>query len=174
MAKRIFCIFTTLTVGIMLCGCFDKNGADKVYEINKNDYAIIYDRAITGAKESFIETHLTYGASYEHEQALDKNCPKTYCILVDNENALWEIFDEFPDDVDFDTETVIVYCFTCIYNGSRYKIRKINLDGNSMSMEIAHIPPSNPFAKYVSAPIYRIVAIKTSITELRSVNIKEK
>ena len=171
--ERIFNVFALCgLIAIMLCGCYNRDG--KVFKFNHgNDYAIIYDRALTYAKESFIETHLTSGPSYNDMQALDENYPKTYCILVDNENDFCEIFDEFPDDIDFDKESLIVYCFSCIYNGNGYKICKINSVGESMSIEISHIPPSKPHGKYVSAPTYRIIAIKTSVVNLKSASVKE-
>lgn len=179
MAKRsrlfnvvIFYILIAV-MSVTICGCYG-NRDDKVYKINKNDYAVIYDRAVTYAKESFIETHLTQRSAGDQDSY--EQYPKTYCILVGNENDYNEIFNEFLDDIDFDKEMIIVYCFSCIYNGCGYKIRNINSAGESMIIVISHIPPSSYSCgglKYTSAPTYRIIAIKTSVTGLKSVNITE-
>ena len=81
-----------------------------------------------------------------------------YRFVVNTEDELAEIFDEFPYDVDFDKQMVLVRIFTHTKGQDTFRLKSIKIKDNATFIQYTSkkYPPWIPSA---SAPLQRTIAV---------------
>lgn len=114
--------------------------------------------------ESWLKDNYTAG-SYQSEYNAD--LPESRIFLVENQDELEEIFDDFGK-VDLKKETVIVYCYTTVYIREQ-KLEKVSFENGVLNIEFG-VENGKPGAGDATAPQTRTCIIlldKLEITDVR-------
>ncbi|MBO4262367.1 MAG: hypothetical protein J5903_01120, partial [Clostridia bacterium] len=72
---------------------------------------------------------------------------------------------------------IVVYCFSCIYNGNDYEIKSVKEENGELNIEIGHIVPYDPSGEaigYTSAPIYRVIVLQIPAREYANIIVSTK
>ncbi len=122
----IFCVGT-------LCAC---NGISKYG-------AKMYDKGKSWIKEDFLKENKTYGAYYDNGYSVgsesyigyyDNESPRTRDFFIDSKEKLDEIFNEFPEAVNFDEEIIILHTFTTTVGHRNHVLKRVALDDGNLKI----------------------------------------
>ena len=113
MRRKFFIAILTVMLFYTLCGCNVRHGA-----------RVLEGEVTTAWRQS----HLTYGAFDTVKEDYDATSPKDRTVIVKDADTLAEIFVQ-PPQINFEKQTVIIYCYTDIYTRSFILKRAEIIDG---------------------------------------------
>lgn len=165
--KIIFIIISSISAFfvILLFGCSNKYGA-KMYS-NSNDWI----------QETFLSNNKVSGAYYEQAEAdgsyshyYDDTSPKFRLFVIENETTFNSIFIEDKLKVDFEYEVIYLYIESDENTNSKYKISKIELKNEKMSIYYK-LKRKN---KNTTAPYQRCLIVKMKKNDAKEVEFIKK
>lgn len=130
-------------------------------------------------KKDFLAQNITLGVYYDvdvYDSVIDEwvkkpqrdtTSPETRDIIVDSEEKFSEIFNEFPVNINFEKEILVIHMFTVI-NGRPALLNKTVLKNGNLKVYFK-IKPARPGVKDTSAPGTKAIAVKIKKTELNSI-----
>jgi len=125
MKKKLTKILIMGIVLIMCLGIFVGCGDNKYNaELHYNAQAMM--------NAEYLEANMTLGA-YDG-LVEDTSSPETRTHIIKNKDDFDFAFKEFPKEVDFSKKIVLIYFFTSSYPTSPYKLVKINLRDDVLSI----------------------------------------
>ncbi|MCH5164230.1 MAG: hypothetical protein J1F36_04360 [Clostridiales bacterium] len=145
-----------------------------VYETNKIPYhAEIYNDIEDYMREEFIITHLTKEGFYTdkdgNEYSGDVSDPTDIVYFISNEQQFSEVFLQFPVEVDFDSEMIVVYMFSA-YTRREMVIESITLNEETLIMSVKS-KERRGYIPDCTAPHQRYFAIKMDKVNVKEVNV---
>ena len=163
---KLLCLALILVFALgIICAC------------NKNDN--FYNDVDDFMKKDFLEQNRTYDVAYEidvydsdidewvKKAQYDKTSPETRDIIVDSEEKFSEIFNEFPTNINFETEMLVVHMFT-VTNGRPALLNKTVLKNGNLKVYFK-IKPGRPGVNDTTMPGQKAIAVKIKKTELNSI-----
>ncbi len=154
--KKIITVLLTIIMVFAVAVCF--GGCSIKYN------AVLYDRAEEWITEDCAYKYATRYAKTPQGGSFDDSYPKEINLFVTSKEQLVEMFAGFPDEIDFEKQTVAVYFYTCNYMGRSAKLKSVKSDGYSLLVKVKLIKP-NLFGKDASQPMQRcFVVVMDKIT----------
>lgn len=130
MFKRFLLLEVMAIIGlILLAGCSNYN-------------AVLYDNAGGWMNDEFLINNIVSGSrptivDGDDTPILDtEDFPPFRTHIINDINVFNEVFKEFPVEVNFEKEMLLIYIVTNFYMGNSYKISSIKLDGDNIAIEI--------------------------------------
>lgn len=175
MAKKLVKIIAMGVLIIMSSGLFVGCGDNK--------YNAVVIESGFSFKSEFLSENMTLGAYYynenydakadesEDEYLRDETSPSHRIFVVKNQDECNLIFSDFQQ-VDFEKEMLLVYCYTDIYSRPRI-IKSIELEGTTLSVEFA-LKQAKPGVGDASMPQCRILIIKMNALDVETVMFTKK
>ena len=131
--------------------------------------AVIYDRAITYLKDDYREANMTgFWGNGEG--------PDDIRQVIKTQQEFEEAFESFPEELDFETQMLVLYFFTDIYDGFGCSIKDVNFNEETLNIKILHhqaepdkdglVPPCT------SAPTHRCLLIKMDKLDFQELEVK--
>ena len=168
--KKVLIICTALFLVLALFAC----GGNKYN-------AALYNNANEWIKADFLKANMTYGAYYKNEDydendessleyLQDKTSPPSRTVIVADKQSFDEIFDEFPAEIDFSTQTVCLYFFTA-YNPRPYILKGVKLDADTLKIELSQKKSKRLDG---TAPTQKCVAVKVDKTNIKTVTFNQR
>ena len=148
-------LFLTLTVCIPVLLCaFTGCGAIDMRQFNAKDIS----RDLT-FREDFLMANMTGWRG-------DPIIPEFRTYIITEKTQLDEISSVYPE-IDFKKEMVVMYAFTCCYNGRKLKIKSITLN-KSLEIEFKYVK-NIPGVLDGSSPQTRFLALKMDKLDIDTV-----
>lgn len=119
-------------------------------------------------RETWLESNQTRGSLQRGKQEYDDSLPKSRTYIIQNQARLEEIFSEFPE-IDFDKETVLVYCYTTIYL-RKQKLEEVSLKNAVLTVSFDVVRGKLGHAD-AAAPHTRLCIIRLDKIDVTKVNI---
>lgn len=149
---------------------------------NGNEYNAIVLESGLSFKSEFLKDNMTLGAYYYNENynpeedpgaeyLRDETSPKYRIFIVRNQTERNLIFSNIQD-VDFEKEMLLVYCYTDIYSRPRI-IKSLELEGTTLNVEFT-IKKSKKGVGDASMPQRRILVIKMKALDIETVMFTKK
>ena len=155
--KKIVALIISIFCAIGLFGC------------SSIDYnAVIIKEDITFNQE-WLDNNQVYNTYNLNISEWDLESPEDRTFIITNENQLDEIFTQFQD-VDFENEMLIVYCYGTIYCREQ-KLKKVILNNDILEIEFDIVRGKFGHAD-AAMPHTRVCVIRMDKIEFSSVNIK--
>ncbi|MCL2061220.1 MAG: hypothetical protein FWH03_01155 [Firmicutes bacterium] len=154
--KKVVKLLTLGVVLIMGLGIFAGCGGNKYN-------AVLYDDAGEWIKESFLDENITY-------QNNDARVPNAKSFIIRNQTEFESIFLEFPHEIDFENEMFLLYVFACELGGRSYKIRKMIVENQNLTIE--YKVDSNTIFNWSSAPWLRCFVVRMDKVDILSAEFK--
>lgn len=162
------CAALFLVLGLFACGGNKYN-------------AVLYNNAKEWMKADFLKANMTYGAYYKNENydendensleyLQDKTSPLSRTVIIDDKQIFDEIFDEFPTEIDFNSQTVCLYFFTA-YNPRPYILKGVNLDIDTLKINLRQKKSKRLDG---IAPTQKCVAVKVDKTNIKTVTFNQR
>lgn len=121
-------------------------------------------------KEDFLHNNMPkgtiIGGEYEY---CDESSPETITKIIKTREQFDEAFNEFPTEVDFEKEMVIVYIFVTLVPSRRYYLEKLKLKDNVLHIGFKEEKPRGPD---VAPPRQRCFAIKMNKVEFQYTEVE--
>lgn len=172
MKKIILLTAVLIAVLFALSGC----GANKYN-------AVMYSHAEESLTESFLRENRVK-AYYDKDGYVDdgqgdlsdsimydKDSPVSRTVIVAGQSMYEEIFVTAPADVNFETETVILYFFPDMYPKRNYKLKKIKLNDGTLTV---HFGAEANGKKDAVMPYQRCLMVRLDKTDFNEVNFIEQ
>ena len=134
-------------------------------------HAVIYNDAEQWMKEDFLKENITANAFlyYDEETSsiitADSSYTRNYTHLVTDKSRFEEIFNHFPQDVDFETEMLIIYISTSVNKRERF-IKNLSVDDNVLNLSF-YSKDTNDFDSV--QPYQRCLVVKMDKISIQSV-----
>ena len=156
---------------VFLCAC-NKYNSTFLYDVD--DYM----------NEEFLVQNRTLGAAYfteEYVEELDEymskahyvtDAPKTRDIIVDSEEKFSEIFSDFPIEINFEKEMLVLHMYTDIYPRPVY-MQSISLKDGNLKV-VFRMKPNAPGYNDATMPGQCCVAVKMDKKDIQSVEFIKK
>lgn len=164
MTKRKALLFV---IALIICLCLTGCSGNKYN-------AVLYETAIGFMQEDYIAANMTRNSLIPES----KDAPITITHLISTKDQFDIAFKEFPVEVDFDKEILIVYFFTGYssyfsYEGERivsHTIKKLNVEKEEISITIkekllVHSPTGMP-------PTHSCMVVKMDKVEATTANVE--
>ena len=116
-------------VAILVVSLFAFVGCEGKIECN----AELYYNAQAWMKAEYLESNMTLGAHVGIEE--DTNLPQTRTDIIKEKSVFNSAFNWFPNEVDFSKKMIIIHFFTSSYPDGPYKLKKVIVDGDTLSIE---------------------------------------
>lgn len=168
MIKKIICL------GIIFVSCLVI-----FYGCGGNNYnAVIYDTAKEWMNEAFLQANSTQGTKYDGVYLDNDTRPKTNTKIIENIEEFNAAFIEFPVDINFEKEMLIMYFHTgdSLINTSTgdriltYKIKKIN--ANNGELNIVFEKKKTVKGPTGSPPTQECLVVKMDKIEINTINVE--
>ena len=164
MFKKIINIGVALVIAVSICGCGNNSAA----KYN----AVMYSDTIRWFNEDFLKENMTFGASFNGEYFGDKSLPKSRTFVIKEQSEFNGIFTEFPPEVNFEKEMLLIYIFT-IDAVLSYNIMSVKLDGSVIKLEYKLKDQGDKLTGFAPGPWCLIVKMdKLEITGAEFTRIK--
>ena len=155
--KKIIMVVMAMIMSIcLLCGC---------QKIPYN--AELYDNAQNLMKSEYLQENITQGAKID-EQYADNTYPKSISCIISTQSEYEKNFSNSSLQVDFSNKMLFVYFFTCNYMGRKYKITKISINKQALTIYIGSIQKKE-FSGDATNPEQRCFVVITDKMEVNSV-----
>ena len=120
LTSKILCLglILVMTLG-MLCACDKGDKFDNKYN------AVLYESMVDSFNEAYLSANSTHGI-YSPEYAENDTRPHTITNVISNKDEFNAAFKEFPTDVDFDKEMIIVHFFTISYIWCKSELKNVS------------------------------------------------
>lgn len=138
--KKILFILIILTMLCAVVACtpsvvnIDGSQADCISPLAKS--TTIYDNALKWMKEEYIKANNT-------NFLICDNCPKDITNIIDNQEDFDNAFYEFPVEIDFDKQMLVVYFFTAdkIFENEEkrfyyYELNNATIQGRKLTFDV--------------------------------------
>ncbi len=106
--------------------------------------AVFYDRAEKWITEDCAYKCATRYAKTPQGGSFDDSYPKEINLFVTSKEQLDEMFDGFPEEIDFEKQTVAVYFYTCNYMGRSAKLKSVKIKDKTLNIKVRLVKPK-PF-----------------------------
>lgn len=138
--------------------------------------AVIYDKANCFASEEFLLDNATAGSDIDAKDGILNNCKESHSYIFTEEEAFYNNFPTFSDDVDFESEMILVYVYTCNTFGCDGKISDIKQVENKLEIKVRIVEPSSCIgcAGSYTAELQRVMIIKTDKLLIDSFEVETK
>ena len=171
LAIKIICVGVVLV--IMTLGLFAGCGNQLLYN------AVLYSNAKEWMNEEFLKKNLTRGSQYVNEEgeivsADGESYLETKTFIIQSNEDFNEIFTEFPPEIDFEKDMILIYIFTTTTGIQPYDIKNVNLDGSIVKIECKLKRYSGIAKDSLSAPGQRCLVIKMDKLDITSVEFIRK
>jgi len=128
--KKILILGVAIIMALGLFACGDKIPYNAVMYSNANDWM----------SEEFLKEKITRGSHYRNEEgemvsADGESYPKTNTFIFLTSEEFEKAFDEFPHEIDFEKEMLILHMFTAMTGSQPYNIASLSLDGTIIMVE---------------------------------------
>lgn len=142
---------------------------------NIDHNAVLYDNASEWMRSDFLESNMTQGAGPYNEEppANAETLPENRTYIVDDSVKFDEIFIEFPHEISFESEMLVVYITTNFYMGNSYKLINLTVQDGVLNAEMKRGGVST-VAHAASAPRQRCFVIKMDKQNITETNITVK
>ena len=153
MVKKILILAVMLIMALgLLVGC----GGNKL-PYNAVMYGNVYE-VRSFINDDFYNENLTYNAWSKTlgDYVKDDTNPEFRTVIVKEQEKFDKVFKEFPVEVDFEKDMVLMHCFTTASSGE-YEIKSFDINEQVLSVKYKTVaskgitPPnaSNPLAKWI-------------------------
>jgi len=155
-------MFKKFCVGVccvMAAFSFVACGSKKV-PYNAVMYGNVYE-VKSWLNDDFYEENLTYGSwsSIKKDYVKDESVPQYRTLIITGQNQLDEIFKEFPTEIYFDKDMVLMHCFTTA-SSSEYEIANITLNDQTLCIRYKHPVSKGRTPPNASMPLTKWVVVK--------------
>ena len=152
--KRAFNAFVALLLIVSsLSGC---SGIECNANILKDGFTI---------NGEWLECNYTRG-SYQSDY--NNELPESRMYVIKNQDEAEEVFTDTPK-IDFDTEMVIVYCYTTIYKREQ-RLDRVSFEGGELNIEFGVVNAS-PGVGDATAPQTRVAIIQLDKLEASEITV---
>ena len=159
----------------VFCICFAVSACDESYN------AVVIDSGIEFTSD-FLNNSITYGAWCDKEDYdpevdeergwYDSQSPETRTYIVREQSEAEQIFTELPA-VDFENKTLLVYCWTEIYNSRPVILKSVRMNKNgTLKIEFELKKPTGHVGD-ASMPMRRILVVKIDKLDFSSVEFSQ-
>lgn len=132
---------------------------------NGLENATIYDNVQSYLHDNYLNNNMTrspsVGGSDRH--------PEYIINVIRSQKEFAAAAQENHIDIDFDKEVLILYFFTDLYMGFECRLQNIQVNDRKLNINIFHAIDDAPCT---SLPTQRCLAIKTTLSDFDSVNVK--
>ncbi len=118
--------------------------------------------------EKWLENNQTLGSLQGGTHEYDDSLPESRTYIIQNQAQLEEIFSDFPE-IDFDKETVLVYCYTTVYL-RKQRLEKVSLENDVLTVAFDVVRGKLGHAD-AAAPHTRLCVIRLDKVDVTEVNI---
>lgn len=161
-------------LGVIAVMMFAFAGCSKEPDQNIAKYnAVMYDRAIDWLKADFREENMTKMPTMQGE--IDP-APSDITLVIREQSDFEMAFAEFPPDIDFEREMLVLYFFTDDYNGFGCEITKIAQEDDVLQIYLLHNLAKKNFwgirPPSLSMPTHRCLVVKLNRVEATATNVE--
>ena len=157
--KSLAILLCTLLLAIMFISCKpDKND-------NGLENAVFYDNVQLYLHDDYLNNNITRFPSIDGSDQR----PEYLINIIRSQTEFTAAVQENYIDIDFDKETLILYFFTDLYMGFECRLQNIQINDRKLNINIFHAIDDAPCT---SLPTQRCLAIKTTLSDFDSVNVK--
>lgn len=158
-----------LTIFSLLIGC------------SNNRYnAVLYSNATEWIDKTFLndnkvkayyfnENYIDGQSDPNDKYIYDEASPSSRVFIIDDESEYNRIFSNFPLNIDFEHEMVILYIFSDVYPAREYKLKKIEVNGEVLTVK-TELEQKN--VDDVAIPYQRCIVVKMNKVEINEVRFE--
>ena len=158
--KKLFLIrVLTVLIPFVICTL---GGCDM--DISKYNVTVVE----TGVK--FKEDFVMANTVYNPMKNKDETLPKFRTHIIKDQSKFDEVFTAFPQ-IDFKKEMILIYVYTCYYNGRPHKIQSVELDGKILKIDVK-LKKQGLVVGDMSSPMHRFLVIKMDSLDIKSVKFE--
>ena len=128
-----------------------------------------YNVTVVETGVEFNEDFLTANTLYDPYNK-DETLPKFRTHIIKEQSKFDEVFIAFPQ-IDFQKEMILIYVYTCYYNGRSHKIQSVDLDGKTLKIGV-RLKREYPYGPDMSSPMHRFLVIKMDSLDIKTVKFE--
>lgn|SRR5690554_76943 len=149
-----------LTIGVIVIMVFGfLTGCRSKMPYNAKMFGAIYENR-TWINDEFYNNNLTYGSysSVLENYVEDETYPSSRTKIIVDKADFDTIFEEFPVEVDFEKEMIVMHCFTTA-SGSSYTMKSIIFNEKTLTINYKTQASKKPASGNASMPLSKWVIV---------------
>ena len=167
---KILCLGVVLVMALgIFCAC-DKDEDDIKFDNKYN--AVLYESMVDCLNESYLLANSTYGLSGDGYVENDTR-PHTRTNIIRNKKEFNAAFKEFPTNVDFNKEMIIVYFFTITNIWYKCELENVIYEDGHLQIDILGKSTVNDMMPRNVAPQQECFVIKIAKLNVSSIDVRE-